>query len=84
MLKRRKGDVIVLTSTGHCATEGTVVTDPDDTGVRGVFGPPARDASCPYPGHFCAASDLSYVVVARDRSPGVTSTSSTWASAGTE
>jgi hypothetical protein len=65
----RRGDTIVLTSTGHCASEGTVAYDPDGHGVRGVFGPPARDATCPYPGHTCAASDLNYLVVANDRIP---------------
>jgi len=65
----RLGDTIVLTSTGHCASEGTVAYDPDGTTVRGVFGPAARDASCPYPGHTCAASDLNYLVVAKDRIP---------------
>jgi len=65
----RRGDTIVLTSTGHCTTEGTVAYDPDGTTVRGVFGPAARDASCPYPGHTCAASDINYLVVAEDRIP---------------
>ena len=65
----RKGDEIVLTSTGHCSAEGVVVHDPDGTGVRGVFGPRAVDASCPVPGHWCAASDINYLVVARDRIP---------------
>jgi hypothetical protein len=65
----RHGDTIVLTSTGHCTTEGTVANDPDGTGVRGVFGPAARSASCPYSGHKCAASDLNYLVVADDRIP---------------
>lgn len=65
----RLGDTIVLTSTGHCAAEGTVATDPDGTKVRGVFGPAARDASCPYPGHVCASSDINYLVVAPDRIP---------------
>jgi hypothetical protein len=65
----RHGDTIVLTSTGHCTTEGTVAYDPDGTTVRGVFGPAARDATCPYPGHTCAASDLNYLVVATDRIP---------------
>jgi hypothetical protein len=65
----RRGPAIVLTSTGHCTTEGTVAYDPDGTTVRGVFGPAAREASCPYPGHKCAASDLNYLVVARDRIP---------------
>ena len=65
----RHGDAIVLTSTGHCTTEGTVAYDPDGTTVRGVFGPAARDASCPYAGHRCAASDMNYLVVAKDRVP---------------
>ena len=65
----RRGDTIVLTSTGHCTSEGTVAYDPDGTTVRGVFGPAARDASCPYPGHTCAASDMNYLVVATDRIP---------------
>jgi hypothetical protein len=65
----RRGDTIVLTSTGHCAGEGTIAYDPDGRGVRGVFGPPARAATCPYPEHTCAASDLNYLVVATDRIP---------------
>jgi hypothetical protein len=65
----RRGDTIVLTSTGHCTTEGTVAYDPDGTTVRGVFGPAARDASCPYPEHKCASSDMNYLVVAKDRIP---------------
>lgn len=65
----RHGDAIVLTSTGHCTSEGTVAYDPDGTTVRGVFGPRARSASCPYPGKKCAASDLNYLVVAKDRIP---------------
>ena len=65
----RHGDAIVLTSTGHCTSEGTVAYDPDGITVRGVFGPAARDASCPYAGHRCAASDINYLVVAKDRVP---------------
>jgi len=65
----RRGDTIVLTSTGHCTREGEVAYDPDGTTVRGVFGPAARDASCPHPGKTCAASDLNYLVVAEDRIP---------------
>ncbi len=65
----RHGDTIVLTSTGHCTTPGTVAYDPDGTTVRGVFGPAARDASCPHAGKKCASSDLNYLVVARDRIP---------------
>ncbi|MEO5941397.1 MAG: hypothetical protein ABIZ72_10335 [Candidatus Limnocylindrales bacterium] len=65
----RRGDTIVLTSTGLCTSEGAVAHDPDGTTVRGVFGPAARDASCPYSGHTCASSDLNLLVVARDRIP---------------
>jgi hypothetical protein len=65
----RQGETIVLTSTGHCTTEGTVAYDPDGVTVRGVFGPAARDASCPHPGHRCASSDINYLVVAKDRVP---------------
>lgn len=65
----RKGATIVLTSTGHCTTEGTVAYDPDGTTVRGVFGPAARDATCPYEGHKCASSDINYLVVAPERIP---------------
>ena len=65
----RLGTTIVLTSTGHCTSEGTVAYDPDGTTVRGVFGPAARDATCPYPDHTCASSDLNYMVVAGQRIP---------------
>jgi hypothetical protein len=65
----RHGDTIVLTSTGHCTREGTTAYDPDGVTVRGVFGPAARDATCPYPGHTCASSDINYLVVAPDRVP---------------
>jgi hypothetical protein len=65
----RRGDTIVLTSSGHCTTEGTVAYDDDGTTVRGVFGPALRDATCPHPGHTCASSDMNYLVVAEDRIP---------------
>src|SRR4029079_2989069 len=65
----RRGETIVLTSTGHCAAEGTVAYDPDGVGVRGGFGPAAPDATCPHAGHVCASSDLNYLVVARERIP---------------
>ena len=65
----RRGDTIVLTSSGHCATEGTVAYDPDGGGVRGVFGPRALDPTCPHPGHVCSVSDMNYLVVATDRIP---------------
>ena len=65
----RHGESIVLTSTGHCTSEGTVAYDPDGVTVRGVFGPAARDPSCPHAGHTCAASDVNYLVVAADRIP---------------
>jgi hypothetical protein len=65
----RLGDQIVITSTGHCTHEGTVAYDPDGVTVRGTFGQPARDATCPYAGHTCASSDISYLVVAPARIP---------------
>ena len=65
----RLGDQVVLTNSGHSAPEGTVATDPDGTGSRGVFGPVAHAATCPYEGHVCAGSDLAYVVVPPDRIP---------------
>jgi hypothetical protein len=65
----RHGNEIVVTSSGHCALEGTVALDPDGTTVRGVFGPAAQDLSCPYPGHTCHASDMNYLIVAEDRIP---------------
>jgi len=65
----RLGQTIVLTSTGHCTTPGTVAYEPDGVTVRGTFGEPARDATCPYPGHTCASSDIDYLVVASDRIP---------------
>jgi hypothetical protein len=65
----RRGDAIVVTSSGHCTTEGTMAYEPDGTTVRGVFGPAAQDATCPHAGHTCSASDMNYLVVATDRIP---------------
>lgn len=65
----RRGATIVLTSSGHCTDEGTVAYDADGTTMRGVFGPPLRDATCPHPGHHCASSDMNTLVVAPDRIP---------------
>jgi hypothetical protein len=65
----RLDQAIVLTSSGHCATEGTVATDNYRGGSAGVFGPVARDATCPYPDHECRASDMNYLIVAADRIP---------------
>lgn len=59
----RHGDTIVLTSSPHCGDEGTV------EGEQGVAGPWAQDATCPYAGHLCHASDMNYIVVAADRIP---------------
>lgn len=64
----RRGNTIVLTSSPHCAGGGTKATSPDGT-IQGVFGPTARDATCAYPDHTCAASDMNYLVVAPDRIP---------------
>jgi hypothetical protein len=65
----RRGQTVVLTSTGHCTSAGTVAYAPDGTTIRGVFEPPARDATCPYPGHTCASSDINDLVVAADQIP---------------
>jgi hypothetical protein len=65
----RRGDTVVLTSSGHCTTEGTVAYDADGQTVRGVFGPEARSATCPHEGKTCAASDMNYLVIAEDRIP---------------
>jgi hypothetical protein len=63
----RHGQVIVLTSSPHCGEEGTVVNR--DATVQGVVGAKAKDATCRYPDHSCASSDLNYIVVAPDRIP---------------
>jgi hypothetical protein len=65
----RHGQEIVVTSSGHCATQGMVAYEPDGTTIRGVFGPIAQDATCPHPGHTCHSSDMNYLVVAEDRIP---------------
>ena len=65
----RQGDTIVLTSTGHCTTEGSTAYAADRRTVRGVFGPHAQDTTCPYPGHWCASSDINYLVVAGGQIP---------------
>jgi hypothetical protein len=65
----RRGDQIVLTTSGHCAGEGSVAYEPDGRTVRGIFGPSARTSDCPFPDHTCKPSDMSYVVVSPDRIP---------------
>lgn len=65
----RTSGIVVLTSTGHCTAEGTTAYDPDGVGVRGVFGPAARDPQCKHEGHTCASSDINYLIVATDRIP---------------
>jgi hypothetical protein len=65
----RLGDSIVVTSSGHCTSEGVVAYAADGVTVRGVFGPAALEPTCPYPGHRCAASDMNYLVVAEDQVP---------------
>jgi hypothetical protein len=64
----RHGDAIVLTTTPHCASEGQVAVAPGGM-MLGVFGPTAKDVTCPYAGHTCAASDMNYLIVAPDRIP---------------
>ena len=64
----RLGDAVVVTSSGHCFNEGMEVRDEDGT-VRGVLGPIAREPTCAYPDHACAAADMDYMLVAADRIP---------------
>ena len=64
----RRGDVIVLTSSGHCAPEGDALYDPDGS-IAGVWGPISTAATCPHPGYRCTASDMNYLIVAPDRIP---------------
>jgi hypothetical protein len=65
----RRGNQIVVTSTGHCTSEGTIAYEADGVTVRGTFGAPARDATCPYKGHTCASSDINDLVIAPGRIP---------------
>lgn len=65
----RLGGQIVVTSSGHCAAEGTVAYAPDGTTVRGVFGPAAREPACPHAGKTCKPSDMNYLLVAPDQIP---------------
>jgi hypothetical protein len=65
----RREATIVLTSSGHCAPEGTTANDPDGVGVAGVWGPISHAASCPHAGYRCTASDMNYLIVAADRIP---------------
>jgi hypothetical protein len=65
----RHGAEVVLTSSAHCATEGTTAYEPDGRTVRGVFGPAALLDACPHADHTCRPSDLNYLVVATDRIP---------------
>jgi hypothetical protein len=65
----RRGETLVVTSSGHCAAEGAVAVEPDGRTVRGVFGPSALEATCDQPGHTCKPSDMSYLVIAPDRIP---------------
>jgi hypothetical protein len=65
----RVGDAILLTSSGHCTTEGTVAYADDGRTVRGVFGLEAIDPTCPHPGKTCMASDMNFLVVADEQIP---------------
>jgi hypothetical protein len=60
---------VVLTSSAHCAPEGTTAWEPDGRTVRGVFGPGALLEACAHAGHTCRPSDMNYLVVAPDRIP---------------
>ena len=63
----RLGDRIVVTSSAHCAGEGTTATTGD--GVLGEFGPGALLEDCPHATHTCRPSDMNYLVVEPDRIP---------------
>ena len=65
----RLGDRIVVTSSGHCAAEGSTAYASDGTTVLGVFGPTALEPDCPHEGHRCFASDMNYLVLAEDQVP---------------
>ncbi|HEX6867711.1 MAG TPA: hypothetical protein VF119_02840 [Candidatus Limnocylindrales bacterium] len=66
----RLGDTVVLTSSAHCASEGTTAHAPDGRTVRGVFGPSAVLDPCEHAAtHTCRPSDMNYLVVAPDQIP---------------
>lgn len=65
----RRGETIVLTTSNHCAGEGTTARDPSTGVILGVVGPQAESPTCAYPGYKCASSDMNYLVVATDRIP---------------
>lgn len=65
----RLGDTVVLTSSAHCAGEGTTAYAPDGRTVRGVFGPGALLVPCEHESHTCRPSDMNYLVVAPDQIP---------------
>ena len=65
----RREESIVLTSSAHCASEGTTAPGPDGRTLRGVFGPAAVLEPCPHEGHTCRPSDMNYLVVAPDQIP---------------
>ena len=66
----RRDTTIVLTSSAHCAAEGTTAWDPSGRVVRGVFGPPAVLDPCEHAAtHTCRPSDINYLVVAEDQIP---------------
>jgi len=66
----RRGDEIVLTSSAHCASEGTTAYAPDGRTVRGVFGEKAVIEPCEHAAtHTCRPSDIDLLVVAPDQIP---------------
>jgi hypothetical protein len=66
----RRGETIVLTSSAHCADEGTTAYDPSGRTARGVFGPAAVLEPCQHAAtHACRPSDMNYMVVAADQIP---------------
>lgn len=66
----RLDDSIVVTSSAHCAAEGTTALARDGRTVLGVFGPGARLDPCPHAvTHTCRPSDMNYLVLAADQVP---------------
>jgi hypothetical protein len=65
----RRDETIVLTSSDHCAPEGSVANDADGTGVAGTWGPIAYQPTCSHVGYTCGVSAMNYLIVAADRIP---------------
>lgn len=64
----RHGNEIVLTSSGHCASEGDPQYNSDGS-LAGIWGPISQSPTCAHPDNRCMASDMNYLVVAPDQIP---------------